>query len=90
MWTIIIKIAIGFFIGAICGAVSLIYGIIKKSYILGILGDIISSIVGAIFSIVEKSPFTSIVVAIIFLFFIIIKNKKEMSEHHDDDESDIA
>ncbi len=78
------EILIGFFVGALCGLAPLAFGLLVKHKILGIIGIIASTISGVVFGLLDKSPFTSIGVAIVFVVFLFAKNKNSNS-HHDDD-----
>ncbi len=80
------KIALGFFVGVLCGLVPLIYGLIKGSVKLSITGIILCALSGSLFSFLDKSPFSAFVVAILFVV-IIIANKKH-SSHRDNEEED--
>ena len=79
------KILLGFFVGFLCGLVPLIYGIISKHKIVSFIGLTISAATGALFSFINKSPFTAMIMSIIFVIFIFSMNKKEI-EHHNDEE----
>ena len=82
------KIVVGFFVGLLCGIVPLFFGLLKKSKLLGILGTIASAGAGILFSALDKSPFSALVVAILFIFIIIASNKRRANEEADDDEYD--
>ena len=79
------KILLGFFVGFLCGLVPLIYGIISKHKIVSFIALAASSVTGSLFSLIDKSPFTAMIMAIIFVIFIFSMNKKEI-EHFDEDE----
>ena len=81
------KISLGFFVGVLCGLVPLIYGIIKKSHKLAILGIFLSALCGSLFSFLDRSPFSAFVVAILFVV-IIIANQKHKSHHENEDDDD--
>ena len=81
------KIALGFFVGVLCGLVPLIYGIIKKSHKLAVLGILLSALCGSLFSFLDKSPFSAFVVAILFVV-IIIANQKHNAHRNSEDEDD--
>ena len=78
------KIVIGFFVGLLCGIVPLFFGLLKKSKLLGILGTVASTGAGILFSALDKSPFSALVVAILFIFIIIASNKRRANEENDD------
>ena len=83
------KIVIGFFVGLLCGIVPLFFGLLKKSRFLGILGTVASAGAGILFSALDKSPFSALVVAILFIFIIIASNKRRANdEDHDYDDND--
>ena len=79
------KILLGFFVGFLCGLVPLIYGIISKHKIISFIGLAASSATGSLFSLIDKSPFTAMIMSIIFVIFIFSVNKKEI-EHIEEDE----
>ena len=79
------KLLLGFFVGFLCGLVPLVYGVISKHKVVAFIGLAVSSITGALFSLIEKSPFTAMIMSIIFVIFIFSMNKKK-TEHQDDDE----
>ena len=83
-----IKIIIGFFVGLLCGIVPLVFGLLKKSKLLGILGTVASVGAGILFSALEKSPFSALVVAVLFIFIIIASNKRREKEEEDDNDYD--
>ena len=76
---------LGFFVGALCGFVPLLFGLLTKHSILGIIGIVSSAVSGVIFALLEKSPFTAIGVAIVFAIAIFAKNKNKNSDHDHDD-----
>ena len=70
----------GMMIGAFCGSVALIVGIIKKKKILGILGLSVSVIFGVCMTTMLYQPaFLSIIPSAIFagIIFILTKNQKK-------------
>ena len=79
------KILLGFFVGFLCGLVPLIYGVISKHKIVSFIGLIISSATGVLFSLIDKSPFTAMIMSLIFVIFIFSMNKKD-ADHNDEDE----
>lgn len=83
------KIVIGFFVGLLCGIVPLFFGLLKKSKILGISGTVASAGAGVLFSALDKSPFSALVVAILFIVIIIASNKRRSNEEEYDDDDDI-
>lgn len=82
------KIIVGFFVGLLCGLIPLIYGLLSKNRALAIGGIVASSFAGLLFNILDKSPFSAIVVAILFVIIIIASNKRR-SKLAQDDEDDI-
>lgn len=78
------KIVIGFFVGLLCGIIPLFFGILKKSKIIGIAGIFTSAGAGILFSVLDKSPFSALVVAILFIFIIIASNKRRKKNEEDD------
>lgn len=82
------KILLGFFVGLLCGLVPLIYGILTNNRTIGIVGTVVTALSGILFSLLDKSPFTAMVVSVLFVL-IIIANKKRQSHSTDDDESDM-
>lgn len=81
------KILLGFFVGLMCGLVPLIYGFLTNRRISGIVGLVAAALTGVLFSILDKSPFTAMVVSVIFILFS-IANKKKDSESNDEDDND--
>lgn len=80
------EILLGFFIGALCGAIPLCYGLLTKAKILGIVGIACSVISGVLFGVFEKPPFTAVGVAIVFAVAIFAKNKRDkVYDDHEDD-----
>ena len=79
------KIAIGFFIGLLCGVIPLIYGLLTKCRALAFGGLLASVVAGILFNVLEKSPFSAIVVAILFVIIIVVRNKRH-AKHDDSDE----
>ena len=82
------KIIVGFFVGLLCGVVPLIYGLLTKSRALAIGGISASALAGILFNVLDKSPFSSIVVAVLFVIIIIASNKRK-NKHTQDDIDDI-
>ncbi len=79
------KILIGFFVGLLCGIVPLIFGILSKSHIFGIVGIVVTALTGIIFSLLDKSPFTAIGIAIVFVIVLFARNKRRNAQHDQDD-----
>ena len=79
------KIVVGFFVGLLCGIVPLIYGLLKKSRALAIWGIIASALTGILFNVLDKSPFSAIVVAILFILIIVASNKRREKLRSDED-----
>ena len=82
-------ILIGFFIGALCGLVPILFGFLTKHNVLGIVGIVTSALSGMVFALLDKSPFTAIGVAIVFAIAIFTKNKHKNTHHHEQDDHDI-
>ena len=81
---------LGFFIGLLCGVVPLAVGLLTKHKIMGIIGVLATVLSSIIFVLFDKSPFTSIGVALVFLIIIFTKNKnKNKDPHSDQDDHDI-
>lgn len=83
------KILLGFFVGLLCGLIPLIYGFLTHQRLSGIIGIVATSLTGVLFSLLDKSPFTAIVVAVLFILFN-IANKKRNSHSADDNDNDIT
>ncbi len=83
-----IKILIGLFVGTLCGMIPLIFGLLSKIRVLSIVGMILSSVSGMIFSIIDKSPFISIAVSIVFLVLIFAQHRKNQSFEDIDENED--
>ncbi len=81
-----IKILIGFFVGVMCGLVPLIFGLLSKSLVFGVIGISASALTGVLFSVLDKSPFYAIGIALIFAVILFAKNKnqKKHDDHHED------
>jgi len=79
-------IIIGFLIGVLCGSVPLLFGLLTKHKILGIIGISASALSGILFAILEKSPFTAIGIALVFSIFNFASHKKKNQNHNDEDE----
>lgn len=83
------KILLGFFVGLLCGLVPLIYGFLTNHRISGIIGLVAASLTGVLFSLLDKSPFTAMVVSVIFILFN-VANKKKETENNDDIDNDLT
>lgn len=81
------KILLGFFVGLMCGLVPLIYGFLTNRRTSGIVGLVAAALTGVLFSVLDKSPFTAMVVSVIFILFS-IANKKKDAESNDEDDND--
>ncbi len=79
------KILVGFFVGLLCGIIPLVFGILIKSYLIGIIGAASTALSGILFSILEKSPFTAMGIAIVFVVVLFAKNKRKNNHNHQDD-----
>lgn len=84
------KILLGFFVGALCGLIPLIHGILIYHKLNAIIGMVTSSLTGVLFSVLNKSPFTSMVVAILFVVINIaaLKRKEKNEQNNNDDENE--
>lgn len=77
VFNLVSKIIGGFIIGAFCGVAPLVLGIIKKKYLLGILGIIACILIGTICTVLLHLPgFLAIVPAAIFILIIVLVKKK--------------
>ena len=79
---------LGFFVGLLCGVVPLAVGLLTKHKLLGIVGVSSTVLSSMIFVLLDKSPFTSIGVALVFVIVIFTKNKNKDS-HIEQDDHDI-
>ncbi len=77
---------LGIFIGALCGVIPFVYGLISHHNALAIVAIVATIISGVIFVIFDKPPFTAIGVAIIFLVFLFAKNKNKHYKDNEDHE----
>jgi hypothetical protein len=86
------RILLGFFVGALCGLIPLIYGLLTKHMLSAIGGIIASAFTGALFSYLNKSPFTAMVTAALFILINIASRKrhKTSSENDFNDDNDIT
>ena len=84
----ILEIIIGFFIGLLCGIIPLVFGLLKKSPLLGGVGIVASAIAGALFNALNGSPFSAVAVAVLFIFIIIATNKRKEKMMQDENEND--
>ena len=67
----------GLFIGAFCGALSLIVGIVKKKKFLALVGFLVSVLFGVIMTTVLSQPaFLSIIPSAIFAGIIFVLSRK--------------
>ena len=67
----------GLFIGAFCGALSLIVGIVKKKKVLALVGFLVSVLFGVIMTTVLYEPaFLSIIPSAIFAGIIFVLSRK--------------
>lgn len=84
------KAILGFFVGLLCGAVPLAFGVLTKHIKHGVFGILASAAFGIIFSLIDKSPFTAMGIAVVFVMFIFASNKrKNKSTDDDDDDTDL-
>lgn len=77
------KILIGFFVGVLCGVLPLVFGLLIKNKLLGIIGIVSSSLSGVLFAALDKSPFTAIGISIVFIIALFANHKRK--KMHDDD-----
>ena len=82
------KIIVGFFVGLLCGVVPLIYGLLSKKRALAIAGIAAASVAGLVFNLLDKSPFSALVVAILFVIIILANNKRRSKLAQDEDSDD--
>ena len=82
------KVVLGFFVGLLCGLIPFFYGFLKKYRKIAILGISITALSGVLFSVLEKSPFSSVVVGVLFILMIIINERRNSLKNHDDEEDD--
>ena len=82
------KIIVGFFVGILCGIIPLFFGFFNKSKFLGVLGTLASAGAGILFNVLDKSPFSALVVAVLFVFIIIVNMKRLSHKNEDDDDDD--
>lgn len=81
---------LGFFVGILCGIIPIVFGLLTKHTVTGIIGACATALSGVVFVLFDKSPFTSIGIALVFLIVIFTKNKNKNKDHHDDqDDHDI-
>ena len=85
---LVLKIVIGFFIGLLCGIIPLVFGLIKKNRVLAFVGIASSTLAGALFKALDRSPFSAVVVAVLFVFIIIanVKRKEKMKQDQETDD----
>lgn len=81
------KILIGFFVGVLCGVLPLVFGLLIKNKLLGIIGIVSSSLSGVMFAALDKSPFTAIGISIVFIIAL-FANHKRRKMHDDDTDND--
>lgn len=86
------KIILGFFVGALCGLIPLIYGLLTKHLFSAIGGIFASAFTGALFSCLDKSPFTAMVTAALFILINIASRKRNAKSAENDvnDDNDIT
>lgn len=80
------KVALGFFVGMLCGLVSLIYGFLTHHRISGIIGFSATTLIGILFSVLDKSPFSSLVVSVLVILFTIANQKRLSNGENEEDE----
>lgn len=79
------KVLLGFFVGFLCGLVPLVYGLITKDKIMSVVGLTATAVTGIFFSLIDKSPFTAMIMAVIFAIIIFAKNKHNSEESEEDE-----
>ena len=77
---------VGFFVGALCGVLPLLFGLFTKHKVLAIVSIVVTAISGILFGMLAKSPFTAIGIAIIFVVLLFAKNKNKNTNHEEDHE----
>ena len=77
------EILIGLFVGVLCGVLPLVFGLLIKNKLLGIIGIVSSSLSGLLFAALDKSPFTAIGISIVFIIALFANHKRK--KMHDDD-----
>ena len=79
----------GLLIGLLCGLLPLIFGFLFKNHVIGVIGIVASALMGALFSVLHRSPFTAVGVAIIFVVILLVKNKNKQKQHETDDDDEM-
>ncbi len=79
------KIILGLFVGILCGMVPLLFGLLTKHRVLAVIGAAVSSLSGVLFSVLDKSPFTAIGIAVLFAVIIFGSIKKKNQDDKDDE-----
>ncbi len=79
------KYLVGFFVGLLCGIIPLIFGLLIKSHLIGIIGTVSTALSGILFSTLEKSPFTAVGIAIVFVVVMFAKNKRNNVQNERND-----
>lgn len=80
------RILLGLFIGLLCGLIPLLYGILTNHKITSLIAFVGTAAMGVLFSYLEKSPFSSIVVALLFILISVAEKKKHSKDDHIDEE----
>ena len=80
------RILLGLFVGILYGIIPLVYCIIKHMKIMSAVGMSVTVASGVLFSALEKSPFSAIVVAALFILVVIVKNKHDEKNDEEQDE----
>ena len=83
------KLLLGFFIGFLCGLIPFIHGLLIKRTVPAIIGLGACSVTGLIFNLLDKSPFTAIVVALMFIVINIAIQKKNKKFYQQEQSQDI-
>ena len=71
---------LGFFIGFLCGLIPLVHGLLIYRTASAIIGLVVSSLSGLAFSLLDKSPFIAIFIALIFVVMNIAAQKRNVKE----------
>jgi len=79
---------VGFLIGALCGAIPLLLGLLTNHKVLGIVGISVSALSGIVFVLLDKSAFIAIGIAAVFAIFTFASHKKKNQIHDDDEHHD--
>ena len=84
------KLLLGFFIGFLCGLIPLVHGLLIYRTASAIIGLVVSSLSGLAFSLLDKSPFIAIFIALIFVVMNIAAQKRKVKEEANTDSEKLA